>query len=262
MKDFSSTLFKFQYSLKLEKLKSNILEFLSDSLEIKEKIDNRTELIKKIIQNLSILEQKEFEKFDNIINEMVDSKTETAKPNINESTHIHEKSPKRKFNYKIKKRAHMEIENEEDKKNENKKVFRKHKKEYKYEKLMEKCQRYYFTDENDKEWEFREKNGSSESYYFKCTIEKCKGFGMILRFDETKKFKLTKSHSILYVLHTYCVQNSKNNIFENTEFTQKDWDQHEFRISYINWFFNKNINASESECLIFIKTKLKLIYKN
>ena len=43
---------------------------------------------------------------------------------------------------------------------------------------------------------------------------------------------------------------------ENIEFNQKDWNQIEFRMSYINWYFNNN-NASESECLYYIKTKLE-----
>ena len=85
-----------------------------------------------------------------------------------------------------------------------------------------KNQKYYYTDDNDKEWEFREKNGSVESFYFKCSTDKCKGYGMILRNDEEKNFKLTKQHTIPYILHSYCNENLKNKIFENIEFNQKD----------------------------------------
>ena len=77
---------------------------------------------------------------------------------------------------------------------------------------------------------------------------------MILRSDTEIKFKLTKQHNIPYILHSYCTLNIKNKIFENIEFIQNDWNQKEFRMSFINWYFNNNNNnSSESECLTYIK---------
>ena len=40
---------------------------------------------------------------------------------------------------------------------------------------------YYYNDNNNKEWEFLEIQGSKNNFYFKCSTGICKGFGMIER---------------------------------------------------------------------------------
>lgn len=67
-----------------------------------------------------------------------------------------------------------------------------------------------------------------------------------------KKFILTKTHSIEYVMHSYSNINIKNKIFIETNFNQTQWDKIEFRKEYINWFFDIHPNASEKECLTYI----------
>ena len=112
-------------------------------------------------------------------------------------------------------------------------------------------------DEDGNEWEFREKPGSHDNYYFKCSTDKCQGFGMILRSDKEKKFKLTKSHNIQYPLHTYFTENAQRDIFENINFTQNDWLKKEFRMRYIHWYFDNNKESTENECFTFIKIKFE-----
>lgn len=73
----------------------------------------------------------------------------------------------------------------------------------KYEKFLDKKNNsyFYYTDSNDNEWQFTEINGTLNKYYFKfkCSTNKCKGFGMIDRRNENYVFKLTKEHNIKYI---------------------------------------------------------------
>ena len=111
MADINTSCGKFQYSLKLNQLDSNILKFLCNSLDIIY-IDNRIELISEIINKLKELENDEFEKFNNLIDEEI-------KNSKNNKTIIkEEKKDKNDINAKIrpKKRRYIDIENEESKK--------------------------------------------------------------------------------------------------------------------------------------------------
>ena len=64
---------------------------------------------------------------------------------------------------------------------------------------------YYYQDNNGKEWEFLEIQGSNNNYYFKCSTSICRGFGMIQRSDKQSSFNLTKLHSIDYYNHSYYI---------------------------------------------------------
>ena len=58
--------------------------------------------------------------------------------------------------------------------------------------LTDNGSKYYFKDNKGLEWEFREKNGSLDNYYFAFSTSKCIGYGMISRKDNNKIFRLTK----------------------------------------------------------------------
>ena len=256
MNDLNSSLNKFQYSLKLNKLNIDILNCLALSLNI-ENEDNKTNLISKILLKLSQLKKEEFDDINNLIDLNINNMNDNTTTINNDK--IENKDTCLDFieNKKTKKRTHLEIENEESQKSENEIKKKYFKKKFKGEKLLANKEKYYYIDENGTDWEFREKDGSFESFYFKCTTEKCNGFGMILRNDKNKVFKLTKNHQIPYTLHSYCNIKKKNQIFDNINFTQSDWDNKEFRRKYINWYFTNNNNASESECFTYIKTKFE-----
>ena len=64
---------------------------------------------------------------------------------------------------------------------------------------------YYYHDNNNREWEFLEIQGSNSNFYFKCSTAICRDFGMILRTDNKKIFKLTKLHPIDYYNHSYYI---------------------------------------------------------
>ena len=106
------------------------------------------------------------------------------------------------------------------------------------------------------EWEFKEKVGSKDNFYFSCTTNKCLAFGMINRNDNNRNFKLTKEHNISYALHSYNNINNINQIFKTNDFKQEDWDNLEFRRNYINWYFN-NYAINENECFNFINSNLQ-----
>ena len=80
---------------------------------------------------------------------------------------------------------------------------------------------------------------------------------MISKLDIEKKFILTKAHDIPYLLHSYCNINLKNEKFKNLDFTQNNWDNEQFRINFINWYYKHNNAASEFECYTYIKAKLE-----
>ena len=73
---------------------------------------------------------------------------------------------------------------------------------------------------------------------------------MINRNDNNRNFKLTKEPNISYALHSYNNINNINQIFKTNDFKQEDWDNIEFRICYINWYF-KNYVITENECFNF-----------
>ena len=93
---------------------------------------------------------------------------------------------------KFKKRKYKQIQTEPDKKleeNEKAKITGKIVlNKCPLDRYLKKDDRYYYKDENNLEWQFREKEGSNENYYFVCTSTKCNAFGMISRTDEKKKF--------------------------------------------------------------------------
>lgn len=203
MNDLNSSFNKFQYSLKLNKLNIDILNCLALSLNI-ENEDNKMNLISKIILNLSQLKKEEFDDFNKLIELNINNLNGTTSTINNDKIDNKDTTLEINENKKIKKRIHLDIENEESQKSENEIKKKYIKKKFKGEKLLDNKEKYYYIDENEQEWEFREKDGSFESFYFKCTNDKCKGFDMILRNDKNKFFKLTKNHSIPYTLHSYC----------------------------------------------------------
>ena len=69
MNPLNSSLKKFDFSLKLNNLETNILNFLAESLEISTE-QNKNKLITEIVKALSELNINEFEKFNNIINNL------------------------------------------------------------------------------------------------------------------------------------------------------------------------------------------------
>ena len=71
------------------------------------------------------------------------------------------------------------------------------------------------------EWEFKEKAGSKDNFYFSCTTNKCLAFRMINRNDNNKNFKLTKEHNISYALHSYNNINNINQIFNIMNLNKK-----------------------------------------
>ena len=121
--------------------------------------------------------------------------------------------------------------------------------------FLNKGQKYYYTDEKNVEWEFKEKAGTINHFYFACSITKCNGFVMISRNDKEKKFILTKKHNCSYISHSYNNPNNTDKIYKDNRFEQKDWDEKDFRRNYINWYFNNN-EINEAACLEFIKGKL------
>ena len=266
MNPLNSAVKKFEYSIKLNNLELNFLNFLAESLEIVSE-QNKNILISQIVKVLSELNRTDFEKFNNIIYNLIEDNKNTKR--------ITTKDDKNEFNFEVnnnnnkiaikeekqqlkkRKRTHLEIEDGNDIE-ETQKFFKNNaKKKFKGESFLEKGEKYYHIDEDGNEWEFREKSGSHDHYYFKCSTDKCQGFGMIMRTDKGKKFKLTKNHNIPYPLHTYFTESARKDIFEKINFTQNDWLKKEFRMRYIHWFFDNNKEATENECFTFIKIKFE-----
>ena len=65
--------------------------------------------------------------------------------------------------------------------------------------LTKEGDKYYYKDNKGIEWEFREKNGSIDNYYFVCSTSKYKKYSIISRKDKNKIFRLTKGYSIPYI---------------------------------------------------------------
>ena len=68
---------------------------------------------------------------------------------------------------------------------------------YKYKRYLENTGQkyYYFLDKENKEWQFREINGSALDYYFICTSSKCSDFAILNR-EKTNQFRITKNHTL------------------------------------------------------------------
>ena len=106
--------------------------------------------------------------------------------------------------------------------------------------ILNKGQKYYYTDEVNLEWEFKEKAGTIYHYYFVCSTTKCNGFGMINRKDKENKFILIKKHNCSYINHSYNNASNIDKIYKDNNFEQKVWDEIDFRRNYINWYFKNN----------------------
>lgn len=230
---------KFEFYLKLNKMENDDLHYLAMSLSLNSDLEKKN-LINKIIEKFEILDTEELKKFEKLINENSEIKNKReANNNLNKNPN------KNKFNYTLKKRSHNEIITNEEKEKTDinfKTIF---KKKLKYDKYLNEGEKYYYIDNDNIEWEFREKKGTSSNYYFKCTTDKCTGFGMILKDDKQKNFKLTKDHNIPYLLHTYNNVNLKNKKFTEVDFDQNNWNQITFRNEYLLWLIGNNNNLSE-----------------
>ncbi len=95
---------------------------------------------------------------------------------------------------------------------------------------------YYYHDNNGKEWEFLEIQGTNNNYYFNCSTSICRGFGMILRTGYKKNFNLTKLHSIDYYNHSYYI---------NKIITKDIWKKEHIRYILFKWYFNNFKNGKE-----------------
>ena len=132
-------------------------------------------------------------------------------------------------------------------------------KKLEYSKFLHENQKhYYYIDNQDKEWEFREISGSKDAYYFKCSTTKCNGFGMIKRID-SNNFYLTKNHSIEYAEHTYFRSVITKYIKEGKKINEEDWHNKSIRIYIIKNYFEEYKNSNLIDCLNFLKEKLKNI---
>ena len=79
---------------------------------------------------------------------------------------------------------------------------------------------------------------------------------MISRKDKDEKFRLTKEHSIPYLEHSYYNNNIVDKMNNESSINQDKWDNESFRKSYLKYYFEKNPQASNTECYNFIKEKL------
>ena len=254
MSKFTKAIDKFGLFLKLNKLNLEILNFLADSLSIEE-MEDKNKLIKEISKQFEKMKKEDSIKFEKLIDEQI---YENCTPNTKEKKGFDkiEISPVKKRNYyEYSQNKKNEDKDKINKKNNNKKLDSI--KLFDYDKFLNPGEKYYYVDNENNEWEFREKKGSNIKFYFKCSTEKCLGYGMILKNDKEKKFTITKEHNIPYLLHTYCNINIKNEKFNNIEFSQNDWDNEIFRTKFINWYFEKNNQSIESDCLAFIKVKFE-----
>ena len=235
-------------TVKLNKLEKKKLSLLTNALNIEniENKENINEMIINIQNFLKKLDDNQFKKYENIILEFI--KQDNNEDNSNNIAN--EK--------KIKNRKYNEILSEkeiEEKKKEDIKLLNKiAPKQFKFKRLTKEGAKYYYTDKNNLEWEFREKNGSKDNYYFVCSTAKCNAFGKISRKDSGYKFNLTQKYNISYIMHTYYDINIINDIYKNNKFEQKDWDNEEFRKSYLKWYFENYNNSDETTCYEYLKS--------
>ena len=55
-------------------------------------------------------------------------------------------------------------------------------------------------------------------------------------------------------MHTYYDINIINDIYKNNKFEQKDWDNEEFRKSYLKWYFENYNNSDETTSYEYLKS--------
>ena len=75
--------------------------------------------------------------------------------------------------------------NKQDKKGN---IITNKKKRNDYPRFLEKGKKYYYIDENNLEWEFKEKVGSKDNFYFSFTTNNYFAFGINNRNDNNKIF--------------------------------------------------------------------------
>ena len=255
MSRYKNPIDKFSLLIKLNKLDVELLKFLADSLSINE-IDEKSNLVKAISTKFEEMKKEDINKFEKIIDEqIIESQINYTNEKSNgENMDNFQKLNKRNYSDFIK---DYKGEKKDNSTNKNKDIKNEFKKLFDYDKFLNPGEKFYYVDKENNEWEFREKKGSNIKYYFKCSTEKCSGYGMIQKNDPEKTFVLTKLHNIPYLLHTYCNINLKNKIFKNIDFNQTDWDNENFRIKFINWYFENNNTSSEGECMSYLKAKLE-----
>ena len=120
---------------------------------------------------------------------------------------------------------------------------------------------YYYQDNNGKEWEFLEIQGSNNNYYFKCSTSICRGFGMIQRSDKKSIFNLTKLHSIDYYNHSYYINKIIPKDLLKGKITKDIWKKERNRYILFKWYFNNFKNETEENCKLYFKDKLHNIFR-
>jgi len=76
---------------------------------------------------------------------------------------------------------------------------------------------------------------------------------MILKNDTEKKFILTKSYNVPYLLHSYCNNNLKNEKLKNIVFTQIEWDNENLELNLLNDIMK--ITKPRRKNLIFLESR-------